>query len=365
MGGKVFGGFHDVKFRESSRAAPIAHTPYLRRMNLVSGASGLVGTHLLLELLSRGEPVRAIHRGSGSRSTSLRLLDHYGLSAQASHIEWAEGDVLDVEFLQEVMSGCSAAYHCAALVSYHPSDRRRMYKVNVEGTANMVNVALREGSVAFAHVSSTAAVGRPKGFSGLLNEKSPWTESNHPTHYAVTKHFSEMEVWRGMEEGLKAVILNPGFIIGPGDFSRSSGAMFSRIARGMPFYPPGGTGFVSAGDTARALVELTSRGCFGERFIAVAENMKMQDVFAMVAGALGKPIPIRKVSTFQLYAALLAEQVREWVTGRRAVVTREVVRNMSSFHRYDSSRLMERIGFEFQPIPEAIRQTSELFLRGF
>ncbi|MFN8776505.1 MAG: NAD-dependent epimerase/dehydratase family protein [Flavobacteriales bacterium] len=332
-------------------------------MNLITGITGLLGTHIALELLTRGLPVRGLRRPESSTAAMERVFAHYGSADLFSRIEWAEGDILDVQSLQDAMRDCITVYHSAALVSYHPKDRRMMYKVNTEGTANVVNAAIHLGVPELVHISSVAAIGRI-GAGEVLRESSAWHEGKHTTHYAITKHLSEMEVWRGIQEGLQAVILNPGFVIGPGDFSRSSPTLFSRMYQGVPFYPPGGTGFISASDAARAAVELAVRRHFGERFIAVAENRSLKEVFSWVAHALGKPIARKQVTPLMLWTALLVEQMREWISGHKAAVTREVIRNMEGTQTYDSSKIVEAIGISFEPVEAAIRSTAGFFLSG-
>jgi nucleoside-diphosphate-sugar epimerase len=236
-----------------------------------------------------------------------------------------------------------------------------MYKINVEGTINVINASLHNGNVRLAHISSIAAIGRTLN-DQVVDETSEWKEGKNITHYAITKHLSEIEVWRGIQEGLDAVIINSGFIIGPGDFGRSSAAMFQRIYRGVPFYPPGGTGFISASDAARVTVELLVKGHFGERFIAVAENRTMKEVFSMVAASLGKPVPTKEVSKPMLWVALIAEQLREWITGTKALVTREIIRNMQWRHIYQNEKLKRAAGERFQSIEDAVKSSAKLFL---
>jgi nucleoside-diphosphate-sugar epimerase len=337
--------------------------PYsdIRDMNLITGITGLLGTHIALELLSRGEKVRGLIRENSSTDTLQRVFAYYGSSDLFSRIEWITGDVLDVTSLVEATEGCTAVFHCAAVVSYHRLDRKAMYKINVEGTINVVNAAIHHGNVRLVHISSTAAIGRTL-HDQELDENSEWKEGKNTTHYAITKHLSEIEVWRGIQEGLNAVIINSGFIIGPGDFGRSSAAMFQRIYRGVPFYPPGGTGFISASDVARVSVELLAKEQFGERFIAVAENRSMKEVFSLVAAALGKPVPTKEVTMPMLWTALIGEQLREWLTGKKALVTREIIRNMQGTHTFNNEKLKRITGERFQSVEDAVKRSAQLFL---
>ena len=258
-------------------------------MNLVTGATGLLGTHLMIELLSRGERVRALARASSNRQ-SVEDVFRFCKSSQFNQIEWVEGDVLDTDSLEAAMQGCSHVFHCAAIVSYHASDRAEMYRVNVEGTANIVNVAQHLGNMKIGFVSSIAAIGKAKN-NEHVDEESEWVENEMNTHYAISKQLSEMEFWRGIHEGLEGVAFNCGLIIGPGTFERSSPSLFRKLNEGMHFYPPGGTGFIAVSDAAWCIAELTLSSVSSERYILVTENLSMQDLFQQVAQSLGVRVP--------------------------------------------------------------------------
>lgn len=328
-------------------------------MNLVTGATGLLGTHLMMELLSRGQKVRALVRPGSNRKSVSDVFDFYGHTLFTS-IEWMEGDVLDIDSLQEAMQGCSHVFHCAAIVSYHPSERALMYRVNTEGTANVVNVALQLGNVKLGFVSSISAIGKAKN-NELVDEEAEWVENKMTTQYAITKQLSEMEFWRGIHEGLQGVAFNCGFIIGPGSFERSSPSMFRKINEGMQFYPPGGTGFIAATDAAKYIVELTLGTVDAERFILVTENLSMKEVFQEVARALGKRVPEREAGPRILQLARMAEWLKEKLTGRQALVTKETVKNASLRFYYDNAKLKKAIQIKPTPIAEAIQQTAKYF----
>jgi len=227
-------------------------------MNLVTGSTGLLGTHIMIELLRRGEPVRALVRPNSNITCVQQVFDFYG-SPDFNRIHWVVGDVLDIPSLLTAAEGCTRIFHSAAVVSYHAADRENMYAVNVEGTENVINTALHLGNIKIGFVSSIAAVGKAKN-NDTVDEESEWIDSAMNTHYAITKHRSEMEFWRGIHEGLEGVAFNSGFIIGPGNPERSSPSLFRKLNEGMSFYPPGGSGFIAATDCAHAIVELGVRG---------------------------------------------------------------------------------------------------------
>jgi nucleoside-diphosphate-sugar epimerase len=283
----------------------------------------------------------------------------YGNTSYQS-IEWVEGDVLDTESLEAAMEGCSHVFHCAAIVSYHPAQRAEMYRINTEGTANVVNVALLLGNVKLAFISSIAALGKAKNLEHV-NEEAEWVENEMTTHYAITKQLSEMEFWRGLHEGITGVAFNCGFIIGPGSFQRSSPSMFRKINEGMRYYPPGGTGFIAATDAAYCIAELTLGSISDERYILVTENLSMKEVFQDVAQAIGKRVPDREAGTRILQLARLAEWLKEKLSGRRALVTRETVKNASLRFYYDNSKLRGAVKFDATPIRSAIEYTARFF----
>jgi nucleoside-diphosphate-sugar epimerase len=328
-------------------------------MNLVTGATGLLGTHLMMELLSRGERVRALARPTANRS-AVEDVFRFCNNPHYLGIEWVEGDVLDIDSLEEAMQGCSHVFHCAAIVSYHPADRAEMYRVNTEGTANVINMALHLGNVKVGFVSSIAAIGKAKN-NEHVDEESEWVENDMNTHYAITKQLSEMEFWRGLHEGLEGVAFNCGFIVGPGSFERSSPSLFRKLNEGMRFYPPGGTGFIAVSDAAKCIAELTLGATTHERFILVTENRSMKEIFQLVAKSLAVRIPSQEAKPWILQVARIAEWLKEKITGRKALVTRETVKNASLRFYYDSKKLQQTFPFEATPIEEAIEQTARYF----
>lgn len=330
-------------------------------MNLVTGANGLLGMHLMLELLKQGQTVRGLVRSNANREIVKRVFDFYQSAHLYDRIDWVNGDVLDVTSLEEAMKGVGHVYHTAAVVSYHKSDRKSMYQVNVEGTANVVNVAMACGVKKLGHVSSIAALNRFK--QSPVTEVGEWEDSDDNTHYGITKHLSEMEVWRAGQEGLDIVILNPGFIIGPGDFSRSSTSVFSKLDEGFSYYPPGGTGFVGALDAAKALIALMQSDISQERFIAVSESLSMKELFQEISAAIQRPIPSKEAKPWMLQLARMAEWLKEVFTGKKALVTKETVKNASLRFYYSSEKLEQAIGMHFTPIAQCIREAGSFYLK--
>jgi len=328
-------------------------------MNLVTGSTGLLGTHLMIRLLELNEPVRAMVRANSNRKVVKDVFAFYNVSHLFDRIEWVEADVLDVPALLVAMSGVEKVYHTAAVVSYHRSDRKEMYTINVEGTANVVNAAMECGVKKIGHVSSIAALNRFK--TNPVTEVGEWVDSDDNTHYGITKHLSEMEVWRGSQEGLDVIIINPGFVVGPGDFSRSSASVFSKLDEGFSYYPPGGTGFVGAADVASSMVELMNSSISNEGYIVVSENGSMKDLFQNISKGIGKPIPTKEAKPWMLQAARIAEWLKEKFTGKKALVTKETVKNASLRFYYSSEKLTSAINFKFTPIEKCIEDASRFY----
>ena len=331
-------------------------------MIFVTGSTGLLGTHLLHRLASEGKKVRAMHRNGAAFDeveSVFRFLGDKDLRL-FSTIEWVEGDVTDIYSLLENMKGCKEVFHLAAVVSYHRKDRQRMYDVNVGGTANVVNTALHYKVDKFCHVSSIASFGRTHD-GQRIDESTPWTDGNLHTHYGITKHLSDMEVWRAFQEGLMGVIVNPGFIVGPGSFDRSSPTVFKKIRRGVPYYPPGGTGMVGVSDVVRAMTGLMEKEITNEQYIAVGENLSFGELFREVSKELGYPIPTKEARPWMLQAMRIVEWTREKLTGKKAVITNESIKNSGLRFYYETGKIRKELNFQFQPVAKAIEETARYF----
>jgi len=330
-------------------------------MNLITGASGLLGTHIVFQLLQQGQQVKGLRRADSDLSHMENIFKFYAPDKNYfSAIEWVEGDILDVPSLLDAMQGCQNIYHTAAVVSYHKSDRKKMYRVNIEGTSNVVNCGLEMSISKLCHVSSVAALGKSKA-SKIISEETEWEDSEANTHYGITKHESELEIYRGIEEGLNAIIVNPGFIIGPGDFKRSSASLFTKLNEGMAYYPSGGTGFISAKDCADAIVRLMGSNAENSSYILVAENLTMKEVFSDVSASLGKAVPTKEANQHILRIARIVEWVKELFTGKKALITKETIKNASLRAYYDNQKLKNTIDFNPEKISVAIALTAEYF----
>ncbi|MEX2597879.1 MAG: NAD-dependent epimerase/dehydratase family protein, partial [Salibacteraceae bacterium] len=247
-------------------------------MILVTGATGLVGSHIVLALLRAGEDVRALKRPDSITIAIDQLLKYHNV--QDLQLSYAEGDVNDPISIKKALEGCQRVFHCAAMVSFDRASEKLLFQVNVTGTANVVNACLRE-NVPLTYISSTAAIGDVR-IEGLLTEESVWTTDSGRSPYSLSKRYAELEVFRGIQEGLDATIVNPGVVIGPGNWGQSSTTLFLSGQKGMRFYPSGGNGFVDARDVAEISLALSSQKTNG-RHLLIGENLNFKNVFSMAA----------------------------------------------------------------------------------
>ena len=336
-------------------------------MIFVTGGTGLVGAHLLFRLTSEGKKVKALKRTTSNLQQVIKTFSYYSENAETlfAQIEWVDGDILDYFSLEEILQGVTEIYHCAAIVSFDKRERTKMISNNVEGTANVVNAAIKNGVKKICHVSSIAALGRLDD-EEPVTETTNWTPGKKVSGYSESKFFSEAEIWRGMEEGLDAVIVNPSIILGPANWETGSAKLFKTVYDGIKFYTKGVTGFVDVGDVTRAMIELMDDSNFNkyknQRYILNAENLSYQTVFNQIAAALDKPKPTIFASDFLLGIVWRAATFAGRVAGKPSMITREAVANSNRINNFDGSKILQLPGFGYLPVSESIKRTAG-FLR--
>lgn len=325
-------------------------------MDLVTGGTGLLGAHVLLELRERGRSVRAIHRGSGPDHVRRVFRSYRSGEGDAlfEGIEWVRTDLLDAHGMSGAMTGIDTVYHCAAQVSFDPRDTRTLFAVNIGGTANVVNAALNAGVRTLVHTSSTGATGTAAP-GRAVTEEMPFVRDRHASPYGISKYESELEVQRGVAEGLHAVIVNPSVILGRGDVSRSSLTILRRLERGSLFYPTGSMGFVDARDVAWCMVELAGKGANGERYILSGPDASYRELFTEICMAYGAPAPRYPAPAWALALAWRFERLRGALLGSRPLITRSTVRNGLSHRSYDASKVKAATGIAFRGLKEMVR----------
>jgi len=266
-------------------------------MILVTGGTGLVGAHLLYKLVNENKKVRAIYRNKKKFDTVKRIFSYYTTNTEVlfNSIEWHEANLNNIPALDDAFKGITEVYHCAAFVSFEPDKFKLLKKTNIEGTANIVNLCLSHTIKKLCYVSSIAAIGSTIN-NKPITEETEWQTEKDNSVYAITKYGAEMEVWRGTQEGLDAVIVNPGIIIGPGIWKYGSGSLITKVYRGLPFYSKGITGYVGVNDVVSAMVSLMQSNIKNERFILVAENLSFEAFTKTVAKYLNVKPPKKEAT---------------------------------------------------------------------
>src|SRR5690554_4923144 len=271
-------------------------------MILVTGSTGIVGTRILFDLLRAGEHVRALKRKDSDTEFVRKVFNFYDSKEGNSlfeNIEWFESDITDIEALAPAFKGITHCYHCAALVSYDPRDRENLLEINGEGTANVVNAALKNDVQKICHISSVSALGRAK--KGILtDEKNHWTRESNASNYGMSKFMAEREVWRGTAEGLPAVIVNPGVILGPSKPDQSSGMLMSVLKKGVAFYPKGVVGYIDVRDVSAICIQLTNSEIRNKRYLLIGENKTYLDFLSTAAKIFGNKPPKIKLHPWML-----------------------------------------------------------------
>lgn len=314
-------------------------------MILVTGATGFLGSELAIQLVNAGNNIRCSKR---SNSTIPQLLAPY-----YDKIEWLDADIMDIFALEDALNGVTQVYHCAAWVSLMQKDKQSMIRTNVTGTANIVNLCNEHG-IRLLHVSSIAAIGQALP-GKLITENTYLDETNEDDGYAISKLHSEMEVWRGIAEGLDAVIVNPSLIIGPNSGTAGTGALFATVQKGLKFYTQGTGGFVDVEDVAKCMIALMNSGISGERYIISAENISYKDITAQIADGFGLKRPAMLAKPWMMEIAWRGASVLAALTGGKPKMDKVAAQSASLTNNYDNAKIKAAIGIEFKPISETVK----------
>ncbi len=329
-------------------------------MILVTGGTGLVGSHLLVKLMQKGEKVRAIYRSQASLEKCKKVFLAYNCRELFEQIEWKKANLTDYFSLADQMQGITHVYHAAAVVSFSSKDANNMMKVNVEGTTHLVNLCLENEVEKLCYVSSVAALGSYPS-KKCTDEEAIWQKEKHTSDYSVSKYYAENEVWRASQEGLKVVIVNPATIIGFGDWEESSSAIIKRVADGLSYYPTGSNGFVGVTDVVDCMLKLMHAKIENERFILVSENLKFKTLFDYIADAFDKRRPRLKVSINVAKIALIVDQVKAFITGGKAILTPQTLRTSFRKKCFTANKISQLLGYEFTPIEEVVKDASRFY----
>jgi len=314
----------------------------------ITGGTGFLGAYIIKELVEKNYSVRAIRRSN--------KLPFFISPDIFENVEWVDGDILDVVALEDAMIGTDAVIHAAAKVSFQPHERTEVFKVNAEGTANVMNTALSLDIKRLVHVSSIAALGRTDD-GEHVDETKKWKDSKHNTNYAISKHLGEMEVWRAIGEGLNALIVNPSTVIGYGDWNTTSCAIFKSVYEEIPWYTNGINGFVDVEDAANAIVKLMETDIINERFILSGATTSFHELFNTIADEFGKRHPIREATPFLAGIAWRLEKIKTLFTKKPSILTKESAMLAMTKTYFDNSKILNALpDFSFTSLGQTIKK---------
>jgi len=318
---------------------------------LVTGGTGFLGSTLIKLLIEQGHAVVATKRASSTIPNMLKA---------SSLIHWVDADITDYFAIADIFKNITHVYHCAAKVSYQKEDAQELYLVNVEGTSHIVNLCV-ENNVRLVHVSSIAALGTSKN-NKPVNELDKWEYDPKMSNYALSKYKAELEVWRGINEGLDAVIVNPSVIMGIGSYKKGSGAIFELVNNGIKIFTGGSVGIVDVDDVSKIMVQLmNSESISGERFILNAENISNKELLYRIAKLIDKKPPTIKANNFMLSAAWRLSKLLSKITGKKPVITEESARAASELLAYSNEKITQELNYSFKPLNKTLQEIANAY----
>lgn len=331
-------------------------------MILVTGGTGLVGSHLLYHLTQKNDTIRAIYRTDNKKEYVKEIFSYYSgnIIDSFSRIEWVQADITNIPSLEPLFKDITHVYHCAALVSFNPKDYKKMRQVNIFGTANVVNFSIENKITKLCYVSSIATIGTSVN-EKLINEENEWSDSDNHNCYSITKYGAEMEVWRASQEGIDVVIVNPGVILGSGFYNEGSSKLFTKINNGFKFYTEGVTGFVGVQDVIKSMISLMNSTIKNERFILVSENNSFKEILFMIADSLNKKRPFIKTSKLATSLLWRVDWLLTTILNKEPTLTKNTAKSSHNKSFYSSNKIEEKINFKFESINKIIDKVSKRF----
>lgn len=327
-------------------------------MILVTGATGLVGAHLLLKLSEDDSKIRAIYRNSKQIEKTKVLFDQNAKSHLFSKIEWTKADILDISSLEIAFQNIEFVYHCAAKISFSPNDEKALRKVNIEGTANIVNFCIDKKVKKLCHVSSIAALGNLAQNETVITETTEWNPEKLHSDYGISKYGAEMEVWRGFQEGLEVVIVNPGIIFGTGFWNQGSGKFFTTVKKGISFYTNGSTGYVCVKDVVTIMEKLMKSEISGERFIVISENRTYKNIIYTIADKINAKKPIIEATSWLLNAAWRMDWLLSKIIRTDRKISKHAAQSLLNNDIIDNSKIKQILNYEFCEIDKCLDEVT-------
>ena len=331
---------------------------------IVTGGTGLLGSHLLIELSKTENHIIALKRPTSKLETVEKLFRWYfkEIKSPFEKITWVDGDITDMDSVSDLLSKDSKVYHVAGKVSFNPKDKEPLEAINVKGTANVVNAALEKGISKLCYVSSIAAIGRSSNYA-LTDEETPIENLTKLSPYAISKYEGEREVWRGIAEGLNAVIVNPTIILGPGNWHDSSARLFRQVYKGLKFYTNGANGYVGADDLAKIMMFLMNHEISSERFIVNAENVSYQQLFTWMAEALKVKPPQHLAGPILSEISWRVLKAASILTGKPPLITKATSQTANSNYKYSNQKIINQTAYQFKQVKETIEETAKFLLQ--
>lgn len=330
-------------------------------MILVSGGTGLVGSHLLYHLLKDEQSVRAIYRSEESKKKTAKVFLSYDSTHLFHKIEWVKADLLDYFSLENCFEGIDLVYHAAAIVSFDRRRENQILEVNIEGTKNMVNLSLEKNIRKFCYISSVAALGEYPN-QKCIDEEALWQLTDKTSTYSISKYYAENEVWRAAAEGLKTVIINPSTIIGFGNWEESSSIILKKVYQGLNYYPPGSNGFIGVKDVVKSAVMLMNSNIENERYLLSSENLSFKKLFDQLAHHFKKAPPKILVNKSVAKLLLQLDRISAFLFRAPRKLTAETIETVFKQRCFSSDKLKSEFNFEFQSIDEVLKEVVPKYL---
>jgi len=332
-------------------------------MILVTGGTGFVGAHLLFKLLKEKQNIRAIYRNEHTFKTVKRIFSYYSKNTQTlfNTIDWVEANLNDIPALTEAFKNVTQVYHCAAFISFEPDKYKVLQKTNIEGTANIVNLSIDNNIKKLCYISSIAAIGEPN-LGEITTETTSWNQDADNSVYAITKYGAELEVWRGTQEGLAAVIVNPGVIIGPGVWNYGSGSIIKLVHNKLNYYTNGSVGCVAINDVINAMFLLMQSTIKNERFILVSNNWSYKKLLSTCAIALGVAPPKKEAKHWLLQLGWRLDWLQHKITGKRRTLTKPLAKSLVTQSEFDGDKIKKYITFKYCNLKSVIKDTCSIYL---